>query len=176
MFSVGRSAAVAALLLAAAVSGCATKPTSTPEGAFGELQGAFAKGDYGAVYDLKSTASQKAFADDIQKKAEEMKDIPPFARQALGFDLAELAKLPPRDAFKRMQEGVKGSAKLGTAMTGKEAEQSVQFAGATVKKSDVKGDAAVLTVIDNGAEKTLDLVREQGVWKFTTPLAPRVGK
>ena len=176
MASMGKPVAAAALVAAVVAVGCATKPGSTPEGAFAELQAAYAKGDHGAVFDMMAAPSRTAFADSVKKMAEQMKNMPPFAKQLVGFEFEELAKLPPRDAFAKMLAGVKGSAKLGSAISGKAAEGAARFAGARVKKCDVKGDAAVLALEMGGAESTLDLVREDGVWKFATPLAPKIGK
>jgi hypothetical protein len=176
MSSACRITASLALLVFALTLGCASKPGATPEGAFAELQAAFDKGDHGAVYDLMSRRSRDAFTREISGMAEQMKNIPPFARQVLQFDFEELAALPPRDAFAKMMSGVKDSAKLGNAMTGKASPQASPFAGATVKGCDSKGDTAVITVTVGDAERSLEFVLEDGLWKIATPLAPRVGK
>jgi hypothetical protein len=154
--------------------GCSLKPASTPETTFESLQKAFGTDDFGATYDLLASGAQKEFSETVAKKAEEMKDMPPFARQLMGFDFTEVAKLPPRDAYIKTMGGLKESGKLGRALTGKASGEDNGLADTVVKECRIAGDEAKLTVDVAGTITIIDMVRENGVWKLANGVGPEL--
>lgn len=168
MKRIGWTLAAAGLALVGV--GCSARPASTPQAVFEAVQKAFGTGDYGVVYDSMSNSAQAEFATSVKDMAEKSKDMPPFAKQLLGFDPASLAALPPREAFISMMKNLRqAEEKLGKALGGVKASEPV--VGSKLKACEIQGERATLTVeYADGSTSKLEMVLEGGRWKFATNL------
>ncbi len=119
-----------------------------PRGAFLAAQNAMKRRDFGALFDLLSRGAQEKFHADLKADAAGSGGVS-FVKDVLGFDPAEAAKLPPREAFVKVMEG-------GTAA-------SEKFAAGV----GAEGETATLAVeYENGSKGAVDLVLEDGEWKL----------
>ena len=136
-----------------------------PRGAFRAAQNAMKRRDFGALFDMLSRGAQEGFYADLKADAEKAAASASslrLVRDVLGFDPAEAAKLPRREAFVKVMEGAtEAAAKLarGVGARGK------------VVEVETEGETATVTVEyeDGPATKRLGevkLVLEDGKWRL----------
>ncbi len=126
--------------------------------------------DFGALFDLLSKGAQEKFHADLRADAQSSAGVS-FVKDVLGFDPAETAKLPPRDAFVKVMEGGTAASEKFAAGVGAEGEIVPRMAGATLVdvkvEQEPEGERATLAVeYENGAKGAVDLVLEDGEWKL----------
>ncbi len=139
----------------------AARPAATPEDFFEQIMDALASGSDGVVYDLMSKDARAMAAEEAKATAA----MGPMAK-ALGIDPAEIAKLPPREAYVKMQTAAReAGARLDSAAGVKSTAQG--HARAKLVATKIDGKRAVVTAEYPGGEKVeIGLVREGGSWKL----------
>ena len=160
----GKGSAVSVSPVAAPVAG------GDPRGAFLAAQGAMKRRDFGALFDLLSKGAQEKFHADLKADAAGSAGVP-FVKDVLGFEPAEAAKLPPRDAFVKVMEGGTAASEKFAAGVGAEGEIVHRMAGAKIVDvkmgEETEDETATLAVeYENGSKGAIDLVLEDGEWKL----------
>ena len=147
-----------------------------PSGAFLEAQGAMKRRDFGALFDLLSKGAREKFHADLRADAAGSGGVS-FVKDVLGFDPAEAAKLPPREAFVKVMEGGTAASEKFARGVGAEGQVAPEFALAKVVDVKVEGDAEggtatvtveypVGTTTLTGRRGEVKLVLEDGEWRL----------
>ncbi len=169
------------------VTGCAEKPADLARATFERARAALRSGDYGALYDMMSKEARARADADVRKKAEAAAAVKAslgrIASSLLDFDPAEVAALPPREAYIKVMGGVhKASSDLDSAARSRSPTRVPKprgFAAATVVKCEADGDRATVVLslpgeLASGAKVEVGLVREgeDGEWLLAEPFPP----